>query len=75
MTEFLIYSGIASATMLVLATLAYIENEVEDASNSVAGILFLSILWPLGIPFVIAVYLGSFIRTLRKHNDKTKDPQ
>lgn len=75
MTAFLIYSGIASATMLALTTLAYIESEVEDASSSVVGALFLSILWPIGIPFAIAVYLGSFIRTLRKHNDKTKDPQ
>ena len=75
MTEFLIYSGIASATLLALGTLLYMESDIEDASNSVAGILFLSILWPLGIPFAIAVYLGSFIRALRKPNDKTKDPQ
>lgn len=75
MTAFLIYSGIASATMLALATLAFMEADSDAASRAFAGILFLSILWPLGIPFAIAVYPGSFIRALRKPNDKTKDPQ
>jgi len=75
MTAFLIYSGMASATMLVLGTLAFMDADSEAASGAFAGILFLSILWPLGIPFAISVYLGSFIRALRKPNDKTKDPQ
>lgn len=75
MTAFLIYVGIASATMLVLATLAFMEVDSDEASGAFAGFLFLSILWPIGIPFAIAVYLGSFIRALRKPNDKTKDPQ
>jgi len=75
MTAFLIYSGMASATMLALATLAFMEADSDAASRAFAGILFLSILWPVGIPLIAAVFVITVINALRKPNDKTKDPQ
>ena len=68
------YLAISAATLL-LSTVAAYYDAPERIVHGLLGLLLVSLAWPLGIPFAIAVYLGSFIRALRKPNDKAKDPQ